>query len=285
MVCACLEEARSKRSRVRLLEGLIMCSSRSPKGCYGCEAWINLTTVIGSYNCKKCRVSEDDASIIHAEPRSIIVSIRIGPFALSAFGAHAPHHSSPQFSAWWDSFPTLWHNAKRANHKVVCRLWQTFCREVVLAFGSEYIGAVGATHRTTCSTTGAFNELGDVVAITLSSSMDTCCRSRCTIDYIGFHGARKVLVGVPSHIVVLYERSLPIDPTFSIVPSSGHCRYGGRALPYDSKLIGTPSQDQRKSEACIPAIPCEVEPTSHCHLIETALVDALAVSYPKLSSC
>ncbi len=97
-----------------------MCRSQSSEGQYGCEVWLNPDVVLGSHGSLKFKVCRECLSILSAKPRSIVVSLVVGPFSCSLVSLHAPHSTSPQFNEWWDDFVNIWGVATNNCEHVLC---------------------------------------------------------------------------------------------------------------------------------------------------------------------
>ena len=65
-------------------------------------------------------MSRQALSIVASSPRSLVVSLAVGPFRCALCSLHAPHSSSVQFEEWWDAFLPLWEKVTRASQHVVC---------------------------------------------------------------------------------------------------------------------------------------------------------------------
>ena len=117
------------------------------------------------------------------------------------------------------------------------------------------------------------------------------CKSYSCIDYFmcaGLVGISSQSIGIePTCLLFKFNDHYPIGGYFSIPPScSGGSSPARRKLPYDVKRVGEPAADAAflgfLSDS--PPIPLTVEPSTHCHLLDSVVVRAASRAYPFLPS-
>ncbi len=219
------------------------------------------------------------------------------------FNGHAPHHSSPFFDEWWDNFPTIWNRASRACRTVVCGLDlnTSFCKHEA---DNVHAGSVGLTCSSSFKSSRVFAEIcgaGIVLASTFERECDASyvsnaytyftedLGSACVIDNIGYTGNVAPSAGTCKLdfrlLVFCLNDHYPLVSRLRILPS-GFLEHlaNRRAVDYDVNLVGTPERDAAlvQEPSSFSGVPLEVESTSHCHIIEETLNDALCNAYPKL---
>ena len=104
-----VQESRSPSTRVVTVNSYIVVSSAaSQQRNYGCEIWINLSLKIQGQH-----PSHDCITLIHADPRILLISLQIGTFICYLLDFHAPQNesmstanksikmSSKERSKWW----------------------------------------------------------------------------------------------------------------------------------------------------------------------------------------
>ena len=102
---ACLQETRDPKNQIRFLNGIVICSSAGNAGHLGCEVLINTEVAWYSKDCKSARISRDSVTIVHAEPRVLIVCITDSNIVLYVVSAHAPYVGCEEsYSKWWSHF-------------------------------------------------------------------------------------------------------------------------------------------------------------------------------------
>ena len=100
----CLQEARPKSDSLRDLPEHIVAASAADNGSYGCEIWISKKRPFFTSNGHKTFIQHHNVTIIVAEPRLLIISVRIKHIKILIISAHAPHSANEDRKAWWLHF-------------------------------------------------------------------------------------------------------------------------------------------------------------------------------------
>eukprot|EP00972_Heterocapsa_arctica_P111572 16426270-Heterocapsa_arctica.AAC.1 len=70
-----IQEARSPED-CRVVEDFLVISSGALRGNLGCELWVDLTLAYASEGGRKLTISEDACTVVHNDPRLLVVRIR-----------------------------------------------------------------------------------------------------------------------------------------------------------------------------------------------------------------
>ena len=300
--CMFVQEGRSRSSGIFMFEGILVCRSQGLQGQYGCEVWINPNVVVASRFDRKFKVTEENLSILSAKPRSIVVSLSLGPISCSLVSLHAPHATSPQFTSWWDGYSELWDVATNNSEHVLCGadLNYAFSRHDSHSCLGE-VKNVGKSLR--CPISSRVMTEVSACGCKVASSFEELCRQEyvaspytyCTKDVSSYSCIDHFLVGGGistsrksiNHICPLLLFTLndhfPISGFFTIPPSFVDKGLGScRSVPHDVKRVGDPVCDAKFLAAlsAAPAVPLMFEPTSHCRLLEEIVVGAACDAYP-----
>ena len=301
--CLFPQEGRSKSSGIFLFEGVIVCRSQGLQGQYGCEVWVNPNVVVASCFDRKYKAVKENLSILSAKPRSIVVSLSLGPISCSLVSLHAPHASSPQFTSWWDDFSDVWDIATDHCKHVWCGadLNYAFGRHDVhpcLGGGGRNVGKT-LRHPISSRVMSEVSACGCKVV----SSFEEFCRQEyvaspytyCTKDESSYSCIDHFLVAGNvstssrsiNHIfpllLVTFNDHYPIMGFFTIPPSYVDKGLGShRSIPYDVERVGEPLCDAvfLGALSAARAVPLILEPTSHCRLLEEIVVGAACDAYP-----
>jgi hypothetical protein len=102
---ACLQETRSNKTCIKVVDDVIMCSSAGADGNHGCEVFINSKSPWARVHDKPVSICRNDVCIMFADHRSIIVCISNKHLHMYIISAHAPYvgcHEDP--TTWWKMF-------------------------------------------------------------------------------------------------------------------------------------------------------------------------------------
>ena len=166
------------------------------------------------------------------------------------------------------------------------------------------VGTVGCCKKSTDFSVDVMKDVVDCnmcLASSLSDSRHPCfvgmpytyvtkdMSSIVTIDYTLYRGDVLPVSGSSCHVFELLSGRdndhYPIGTRFSIAPSPSYNRpINRRVFEYDKMLIGKPDHDKVFLD-CVSrfqGVPFSLEPSSHCHVLERVVHDALCVAYPKL---
>ena len=97
-----LQETRNRKSYIREV-GTFVCASSAAdsSGNYGCEVWVNRKFSWATVHGKSLYVGRDDVTIIHSEPRCLVVVVCVFRIRIYIVSAHASHVAKQECEQWW----------------------------------------------------------------------------------------------------------------------------------------------------------------------------------------
>jgi len=298
----CLQETRTKGSGISKIGEFFVCKAPALNGQYGCEIWIHCKLCFGKFNSKKVCVSRNDISIIYEHSRLLAVSIHSGPFKILVESAHAPYGHEEDTTKWWDMYDLY---ALSCHSKYCCIIGgadfnasfnKHLCDDILIGSLASHFNHSSNQHIVSKSVRAHHLLLANTFSKHASPNFASNPYTFITpngfylksIDYIYYIGDvfikprsidRDLLLSIGSE-----GDHFPISCAFSIPPISGKSdNYKRRALPFNSKLMGSPCCDEvffaNFKKSC-PSIPPLLEPSSHYHVVVKAFVDAAKIAYP-----
>ena len=298
-----MQENRKQFSGIRNMHGYLRCMSGALNGDHGCEVSFSATIHFAiDANGEKVRIERESLTIVYADPRCIIVRVCVKCIDCYFVSAHAPYkQSTTPFAPWWTKFSN---QVKRFCVSGLPIVIGIDGNSQIYKHDAFDVGDVGVTGGApppnyTCMTK-SFLELG----VALPGLHRDCCvhsdlseygtfvptksDTPITLDYIGLangvvcvantHCRRPGLARGKidkDHIPIGADVIIPIK-----ISSSSSKR---RIVDYDHGKLNEP-ECRNAFAACIRDFPCvgvEVENTSHCHLLDSYVHDALVKCFPK----
>eukprot|EP00973_Karenia_brevis_P016899 2316928-Karenia_brevis.AAC.1 len=97
-----------KSQKVRVLHVYIVASAAAADGHGGCQLWISKSIPYAIRHNVALTIGEDSVSILHGDPRRLIVHVSGDSLQLQAVVLHAPdQNSKPDATIWWDETEAL----------------------------------------------------------------------------------------------------------------------------------------------------------------------------------
>ena len=294
--CAGIQEARSLSTRTTQVPHFLVASSECKSGNYGCEFWLSTDNLLSRH------ATVANISVLLAAPRLLIVAVQLPSLEFLAVVAHAPHVTSPDCTSWWEAYISLLSSYTSKYSNI---LYFMDANTQLAPIGSEYIGDCGSSNST------HFNFLQRFVDqhhVTLPSTFngnnrDEDWSSQCTfsvkgrpievrIDYIGLSEGIYVLPGscyVHQDFNMLNEIDdhLPVVASISFSVGNPQRPFKRRTMPYDKAKFFDPVCMAKFTDSLshIPAVPFAVEPTSHQHILDSAVLNSMVYAFPKDKKC
>ncbi len=101
-----LHETRTSKQAVFQAEDYvrIVSGDEKSKGKFGCELWLARRLPIGTRGSAPIYIRPDRITVLHGDPRLLIVKVQIDSTALTLAVGHAPHEQTPEGekNAWWN---------------------------------------------------------------------------------------------------------------------------------------------------------------------------------------
>ena len=140
-----LQETRAQESSVVCTPDYVRFVSGGQDGHHGCELWVHRQRKIGDRGESPITINPNKCTVLHADPRALIVSINIEGCSLVFFVLHAPHDGTEDGirQHWWEKIQGLLQRFKNVGHTVILA-------DLNARFGDETPGRVGSR---TCSRT------------------------------------------------------------------------------------------------------------------------------------
>ena len=140
-----LQETRAQESSVISTPDYVRFVSGGQDGHHGCELWVHRQRKIGDRGESPVTINPNKCTVLHADPRALIVSMNIDGCSLVFFVLHAPHDGTEEDirQQWWAKIQGLLQRFKNVGHTVILA-------DLNARFGDETPGRVGSL---TCSRT------------------------------------------------------------------------------------------------------------------------------------
>ena len=121
---AALQECRCNVSSVFQSDGIIRYTSAGDAGSHGTEIWINRTVPIATYGKTKIFPSKEAVVVIHADPRRLVIRLKLPDRYIVCTSLHAPQSGAPEHEReqWW-------HHTKQ--------ILAPFCHKDLMIIGGE----------------------------------------------------------------------------------------------------------------------------------------------------
>ena len=299
-----VQESRYKKCRICSCGPFLRVTSGSPHGTHGCEIWFSLTLSFAKINQCDCYVDANSVTILHHEPRRLLVKCCCANKSFVCVSLHAPYLGNDELdvSKWWcetltiikkfcNNSPTFvfadanlaiprecntvcdnrFGNIHRPNKLQVGRdasFSQFLIESGVSAFGSIESKLVGVSNESNVTYVGKISNKGKTIDHILGKDIVCVERSYCTwFDFVASHDG---LDHFPVLCKIQWNSSL--DTSFS----------KRRVVPYDRRKIGRPECDCIFNQciAMCPVIPFCIEPTTHAWLTNMCILNAAMAAYP-----
>ncbi len=301
----CFQEARSPSGRSRCIDNVVMLASASDKGNYGCEVWVNLSSHVCVYDGKKIYLTRDGVTAVFRSPRVLIVRCKALKFDVYIISAHAPYCKSPTDCSsareWWVNFSKI--------------ILSTCCGGIPVIIGTDanYVVHDGASvgigdvhcssepppqHASVCDFLNDVNFtvfdsfknlLGHTVARGVPSYVpkkSNVCDAVC-IDH--FVGSSDVIC--KPHSIVQCSELAHIQAADDHIPIAGFFQFPTvrsvapiprKKVRYDKASLGDPVKSLNFINLLnnLPVVKCNVDNTSHCHILQHNVHDALCEAFP-----
>jgi len=298
----CLQENRKKYSGIKDMYGYIRCIAAGVHGDHGVEIAI-------SKHChfavddegNKCFVEREHVSIVCSDPRCILVRVCNAAMDFYISSAHAPFlQSTTDYKKWWDSFSKSIETHCRFGKPVVLGI-DANCQMYVTDQYNQWClkvkgGKQPANFTSMCKCfeklsialpAGEVNNhsnLGEYGTYTPTIGNETII-----IDHIATIGSIQVmprsLFSDPSlaRACQVDKDHIPISAELLIrVSENDHSHERRRVIKYDmSKIHDSECAAAFRSKLKeFPVVGIEVENSSHCHLIQNFVHEALLECFP-----
>ena len=112
-----VQEARSRATGVRTVNDFVVASSEADTaGSYGCELWLSLTATFARRGDRKVGIHESQLTIVHDEPRRLLVVVSAAALSALCVVLHAPHMDGPAelVEQWWRSTASILSKYRKA---------------------------------------------------------------------------------------------------------------------------------------------------------------------------
>lgn len=98
-----VQESRYKKCRIFSCGPFLRVTSGSPHGTHGCEIWFSLTLPFAKINQCDCYVDANSVTILHHEPRRLLVKCCCANKSFVCVSLHAPYLGNDELdvSKWW----------------------------------------------------------------------------------------------------------------------------------------------------------------------------------------
>ena len=291
---ACFQEGRARKAGVFLSDHYVRCVSEAFNGNYGCQIWLSVVVPLGVVKGVDVRVKFDDVSVVLSLPRLLIAIVTTKITTFAVVSAHAPHQTCDDLVEWWDEFPILVRTYTRGLPTILGIDTNARSPEV----GDEFIGAFGFTeqHKTTELMAKALRSLKCWLPATFSEYCNTTrqqdsyyydpAKPPIRIDYLGFIGDFEVSLdsfGVPNMVLHSKRKDhLPVGGSARF-PPLGRCGVKRRRVAqYDRAGVKDPCKVAvfNKMLCSLPPLPAALEPSSHVHILNSAVKDAAIKAFP-----
>ncbi len=301
---ACLQETRSNKTCIKVVDDVIMCSSAGADGNHGCEVFINSKSPWARVHDKPVSICRNDVCIMFADHRSIIVCISNKHLHMYIISAHAPYvgcHEDP--TTWWKIFQRNVLKFCKVGAPVVLGIDANYQSHVSMSSG------MGDLNILNCSPPPNHEAVIDCISNcgfkVANTSQELCSPAYCSdphtyvctnshvdkvtrIDYFMFNSSCFCKThSVCSEKSFGFEDSdkdhVPIAAVFSFSCAKGTASIKRRILPYDPLKFNDPSSRAAFTNLLsdFPPVPVCVDNTSHCHINDTNVVFALGECFPK----
>ena len=293
-----LQEGRSRKAGVWSSDGFWKIVASAERGNYGCQIWLSETLPFARRRGRPVRLCRDHITVEHSEPRRLVVTVRAPGVHVQCVSLHAPHSmDAGEAELWWRGTAEIVKACARVSDKLV------------------FVDANAAVPTGVGQVTGQ-HAAGSAVALQSGVAFVEFARAHdlylpCTYDeYVGDRALQCTYTPVGADTPTCRSDYVAVSRSFSVKGHSaiawqdvdlGHKRDDhypavvvARPVPrmpdaparrrkpcYDRGAVGEPSRDEifaREIER-LPAVPFEVEPTTHCHLLTEWMRHALIVAY------
>lgn len=299
----CIQENRKTYSGIKDMYGYFRCIAAGHAGSHGVEIAISKSCPFATdADGNNIFIEREHVSIVFSDPRGIIVRVCSKALDFYISSAHAPFlQSTTDHKKWWEGFKNQIKNHCRFNKPVLIGIdinCQIYDSEL---FGTWGLGPKGGKHPANFTTMSkCVSELGitfpagDISKHSNPSEYGTynptVGNSTIVIDQIGTIGHIQVLPGslctAPdlTRALQVGKDHIPIVAKVLIQTSDVSCHHvRRRVVGYDlGKLNDTECAEAfRDKLKQFPVVGVEVENSTHCHLIQNYLHEALLECFPK----
>lgn len=304
VLMAGIQETRSRKAGVfNVGDFVVIATAANDEGQYGVDFWVNTSVVVGQSTHRGEYLKRSSLTVIHQDPRRLFVDVQCSVFSLLAIVLHCPYGTSRAAKQWYEQTESLMQDLAKDK----CTIAFIDANAQV---GREIPGVSGGFGPPKHSlSAGLFVPFCLKSGLSLPSTFREFARhpdreaqctffprdagmNPCRIDYI----ACSQDVQVQEHGANVwqdFESASSISKASSIadhlpvcldvvVSNTGQSQWRRRKVAYDRSLLSNPKIAQQVSAQLqnVPVIPYGVEPTSHAHLLEHCVNQAILKVLP-----
>lgn len=296
---ACLEEVREKKSGIYERGDYFCCIAAAENGNYGCSVYVSKVIPYAYKAAMRVCVSKHNLSIFYDTPRLLVVIVSAPAYKWAYVAGHAPHGTGGHVLEWWENFVHIYNKVFAITSCIVCGI------DGNTTFQPNAFSKVGTVTSKRKSPNSA--EITKVIQDLPMYAISTCeeyCKSDFAANphtYITKTGKDKSVIdymcvsdralGVMGSIFICNAMLIgtflndhyPLMGQIVLRPNSNEgVPNARRKIGFDDSKIGDPISDEIffKKVLFIQGVEYNVDQVSHCHLIDTEVVNAACEAYP-----